>query len=127
MPLCLFIETTFHDYLYLLYVPIYFSVSGYLDLEELMKQQLRLGLLKACRKLFSHQEKLRQILCQNVSQEQTTVELDTSGNMSSDDELGDCGDTPTTLLQQLMLTATQPSPLKAVFPRDELEVSISFK
>ena len=66
----------------------------------LREQQIRLGLLKAARVLFSQQDNLRQIM------RQTEVE----GEEYS-------------LFQQLLGAATRPSPIKAVFGRDELEVS----
>ncbi|XP_021378315.1 E3 ubiquitin-protein ligase HERC2-like isoform X2 [Mizuhopecten yessoensis] len=91
------------------------------DICDLRRQQLRLCLIRACRVLFSRQEKLRLIMSQSVNQEAVPApDPDLSG---SDDELGDGPEAPSTILQQLMLSATQPSPLKAVFTREELEAA----
>ncbi len=66
----------------------------------LRQEQIRLGLLKAARVLFSQQENLRQIMAHPASSE---------GDQYS-------------LFQQLLSAATRPSPIKAMFSRDELEV-----
>ena len=65
----------------------------------LREQQIRLGLLKAARVLFSQQDNLRQIM------KHTDVEGE------------ECS-----LFQQLLGAATRPSPIKAVFGKAELEV-----
>ena len=65
------------------------------------EQQIRLGLLKAARVLFSQQDNLQQMMVQ-------TSESDTGSH---------------SLFQQLLGAATRPSPIKALFGRDELEVS----
>jgi E3 ubiquitin-protein ligase HERC2 len=70
----------------------------------LRQQQIRLGLLKAARVLFSQQENLRQIMARPASSE---------GDQYS-------------LFQQLLSAATRPSPIKVMFNRDELEVSHYF-
>ena len=67
----------------------------------LRQQQIRLGLLKAARVLFSQQENLRQIMARPAN---------TEGDQYS-------------LFQQLLSAATRPSPIKAMFSRDELEVT----
>ena len=69
----------------------------------LRQEQIRLGLLKAARVLFSQQENLRQIMAHPASSE---------GDQYS-------------LFQQLLSAATRPSPIKAMFSRDELEVQYS--
>ena len=68
----------------------------------LRQQQIRLGLLKAARVLFSQQENLHQIMSHPAGAE---------GRESS-------------LFQQLLSAATRPSPIKAMFGRDELEVGV---
>ena len=104
-----------HCFLILIYVPI---VGVKLDLQELRRQQIRVGLLKAARVLLQHQDVLRRVLTQIVlPQSPPPPEIDGAG---SDDE-GEA-DTPNLILHQLMVTATQPSPLKATFTREELEV-----
>ena len=74
-----------------------------IDVPLLRQQQIRLGLLKAARVLFSQQENLRQIMARPASSE---------GDQFS-------------LFQQLLSAATRPSPIKVMFNRDELEVSHS--
>ena len=71
-----------------------------IDIPLLRQQQIRLGLLKAARVLFSQQENLRQIMAHPTS--------------SGVDQYS--------LFQQLLSAATRPSPIKAMFGRDELEV-----
>ena len=77
-----------------------------------------MGLLKAARVLLQHQDVLRKILHQVVlPQAPSHLEVEAAG---SDDESE--VDTPNLILHQLMVAATQPSPLKATFTREELEV-----
>lgn len=71
----------------------------------LRQEQIRLGLLKAARVLFSQQENLRQIMAHPASSE---------GDQYS-------------LFQQLLSAATRPSPIKAMFSRDELEVCVALQ
>lgn len=71
-----------------------------INVTVLRQQQIRLGLLKAARVLFSRQENLRQIMARPVG--------------TKEDEYS--------LFQQLLSAATIPSPIKAMFGRDELEV-----
>ena len=73
-----------------------------IDIPLLRQQQIRLGLLKAARVLFSQQENLRQIMARPAN---------TEGDQYS-------------LFQQLLSAATRPSPIKAMFSRDELEVTL---
>uniref|UniRef100_G3PKS4 MIB/HERC2 domain-containing protein n=1 Tax=Gasterosteus aculeatus TaxID=69293 RepID=G3PKS4_GASAC len=93
------------------------------DIHLLRCQQLRLYILKAGRALLSHQDKLRQILSQ-------AAVLDLGPNPSEDPVVSspDVGDLspegplpPLILLQQLLSAATQPSPIKAIFDRQEME------
>lgn len=94
------------------------------DLSLLRCQQLRLYVLKAARALLSHQDKLRQILSQPAV-------VDIGPNPSEDPVASpDVGDLspegplpPLILLQQLLSAATQPSPIKAIFDRQEMEAA----
>lgn len=108
----------------------------------LRKQQLLLGIIKACRVLFQRQDLLRKVLSQRVSEDSSQQsECFVSSPLSSgaDDRCNNgmedvedncssysssiessCG--PSLLIQMLMAKATQPSPVKAVFYREELEV-----
>ena len=75
-----------------------------IEVTALRQQQIRLGLLKAARVLFSKQENLQEIMTKQ------TIELDDDYKYS--------------LFQQLLSAATRPSPIKAIFAKDELEVCI---
>nr|XP_060475623.1 E3 ubiquitin-protein ligase HERC2 [Panthera onca] len=98
--------------------------AGQVDLELLRCQQLKLYILKAGRALLSHQDQLRQILSQPAVQEVTAAHTDDGAAASPD--LGDMSpegpQPPMILLQQLLASATQPSPVKAIFDKQELEV-----
>uniref|UniRef100_A0A3Q4MNW4 HECT-type E3 ubiquitin transferase n=1 Tax=Neolamprologus brichardi TaxID=32507 RepID=A0A3Q4MNW4_NEOBR len=95
------------------------------DLSLLRCQQLRLYVLKAARALLSHQDKLRQILSQpavvdigpNPSEDPVASSPDV-GDLSPEGPLP-----PLILLQQLLSAATQPSPIKAIFDRQEMEAA----
>ncbi|KAJ8297784.1 hypothetical protein KUTeg_024315 [Tegillarca granosa] len=89
-----------------------------LDLEELRHQQIRLGLLRASKTLFSRKQNLRQILLRPIF----TDDPGTVSNYSDDEPNADL-ETPTSVLQSLMLAATQPSPIKAIFSHEELEAA----
>uniref|UniRef100_A0A8I5NTH4 E3 ubiquitin-protein ligase HERC2 n=3 Tax=Papio anubis TaxID=9555 RepID=A0A8I5NTH4_PAPAN len=101
------------------------AFTGQVDLDLLRCQQLKLYILKAGRALLSHQDKLRQILSQPAVQETGTVHAD-DGAVASPD-LGDMSpegpQPPMILLQQLLASATQPSPVKAIFDKQELEAA----
>lgn len=88
---------------------------------DLRKQQIKLGMLRAGRVLLQHQNFLRKILTQVTLPELQHAEVDTS--TSDDDYSPDTGESPNTILQQFLMSATQPSPLKALFGRDELEAA----
>ncbi|XP_060089857.1 E3 ubiquitin-protein ligase HERC2 isoform X3 [Heteronotia binoei] len=101
------------------------GLSGQIDLDLLRCQQLKLYILKAGRALLSHQDKLRQILSQPAVQETGSVPTD-DGAVASPD-IGDMSpegpQPPMILLQQLLTAATQPSPVKAIFDKQELEAA----
>lgn len=82
----------------------------------LRQQQVRLGLLQATRVLFGQQANLRQLLSLLVVVETPM----TSEESSSPDEPQET----ITLLQKLMGVATQPSRIKAMFSKTEMEVSL---
>uniref|UniRef100_A0A672Q5U6 E3 ubiquitin-protein ligase HERC2 n=1 Tax=Sinocyclocheilus grahami TaxID=75366 RepID=A0A672Q5U6_SINGR len=88
------------------------------DIHLLRCQQLRLYILKAARALLSHQDKLRQILSQPaVIDDQCALSPDV-GDFSPEGP-----QPPLILLQQLLSASTQPSPIKAIFHRQELEAA----
>ena len=80
----------------------FFVDASAINVTVLRQQQIRLGLLKAARVLFSRQENLRQIMARPV----------------------DATENEYSLFQQLLSAATVPSPVKAMFGRDELEVTV---
>nr|XP_057930113.1 E3 ubiquitin-protein ligase HERC2 isoform X6 [Doryrhamphus excisus] len=95
------------------------------DIHLLRWQQLRLYILKAARALLSHQDKLRQILSQPAvldmganPSEDPVVSSPEAGDLSPEGPLP-----PLILLQQLLSAATQPSPIKAIFDRREMEAA----
>ncbi|KAL1023407.1 hypothetical protein UPYG_G00040470 [Umbra pygmaea] len=95
------------------------------DVSLLRCQQLRLYILKACRALLSHQDKLRQILSQDAVLDVTPTPCEEPLSVSPD--VGDLSPEgplpPLLLLQQMLYAATQPSPIKAIFDRQELEAA----
>ncbi|KAL3879973.1 hypothetical protein ACJMK2_032247, partial [Sinanodonta woodiana] len=91
-----------------------------LDIGELRRQRIRLGLLRAARVLFTHQDILRQVLSQVVLPACRPPDNELA---ASEEELSLESESPNTILQQLMMMATQPSPLKAIFSREELEAA----
>ena len=154
------------------YKRIFFSCylcqpGNHLTFKELRKQYIRLCLLQATAKLFSHQDVLRQILAQHIPSDLSPAALaavgssatgvadhgvgsllgpgsyvggctagtgavilgsggsDGAGATEDDGAAGD-GPAKVTLLQQLLMTSTQPSPLKAVFSVDEMEVKLMY-
>nr|XP_022328228.1 E3 ubiquitin-protein ligase HERC2-like isoform X2 [Crassostrea virginica] len=96
------------------------TASG-VDVRELRKQQLKLGLLRASRVLLSCQPHLRQILSGISVVDQGLLEVEGVGEEIGDEDPESDSAPANTILQQLMSVATQPSPIKAVFSRDELE------
>uniref|UniRef100_A0AAY4E4M2 E3 ubiquitin-protein ligase HERC2 n=1 Tax=Denticeps clupeoides TaxID=299321 RepID=A0AAY4E4M2_9TELE len=95
------------------------SRADQVDVHLLRCQQLRLYILKAARALLSHQDKLRQILSQPAVLEPDPVASSPDvADLSPEGPLP-----PLILLQQLLSAATQPSPIKAIFDRQELEAA----
>ncbi|XP_037554244.1 E3 ubiquitin-protein ligase HERC2 [Nematolebias whitei] len=95
------------------------------DIHLLRCQQLRLYILKAGRALLSHQDRLRQILSQPAvadigphPSDDPVVSFPDAGDLSPEGPLP-----PLLLLQQLLSAATQPSPIKAIFDRREMEAA----
>ena len=84
----------------------------------LRQQQQRLSGLKAVKILFSHQNSLRHVLKQVVVYGSNSVES------IEDSEDADVNKKRETLLiQRLLLKATQPSPVKAMYQAEELEAA----
>ncbi|MEE6507640.1 hypothetical protein FKM82_027611 [Ascaphus truei] len=101
------------------------GLADQVDLDRLRCQQLKLYILKAGRALLSHQDRLRQILSQPSVQEAGLIPADDGAATSPD--IGDMSpegpQPPMILLQQLLTAATQPSPVKAIFDKHELEAA----
>lgn len=81
----------------------------------LKSQQILLGAIRATSVLVSQQSILRQVMLQNVPEEQLALNGDAEDEASAD--------TPTSMLlvEQLMGMATVPSAMRAIFSREELE------
>uniref|UniRef100_A0A3Q2Y7Y6 E3 ubiquitin-protein ligase HERC2 n=1 Tax=Hippocampus comes TaxID=109280 RepID=A0A3Q2Y7Y6_HIPCM len=100
------------------------GLTDQVDIHLLRWQQLRLYILKAARALLSHQDKLRQILSQSAvvdigpNHEDAVASSPDVGELSPEGPLP-----PMILLQQLISAATQPSPIKAIFDRREMEAA----
>lgn len=92
------------------------SVPGFVNLPLLRAQQQQLAALRATQQLLGQQRLLRRVL--KLPCVDTTASLEAL-NDGDDDLTAD-----QLLVQKLMHKATQPSPLKAVFTKEELEVSI---
>ncbi|XP_074649618.1 E3 ubiquitin-protein ligase HERC2-like [Tubulanus polymorphus] len=98
-----------------------------IDAGFLCKQYIHISLLRAATVLFKRLEKLRQILLHPVIHEQVIPTAVPEGNLtgSLDEETSTdvTGPTSSIIMQQLMLTATQPSPIKALFQISEIEAA----
>ncbi|XP_052796353.1 E3 ubiquitin-protein ligase HERC2-like isoform X2 [Mya arenaria] len=93
---------------------------SHVDMFELRRQQQRLGLLRAVRVLLSYQNILRQILSRGLLPELSPAEQDPSSTMD-EEGAGEQTEGPNHILQHVLVSATQPSTLKALFTREELE------
>lgn len=96
---------------------------------ELRRQQLRLGLLRAARVLLAHQSMLRRVLSRPLPPDLAPPHGDLlmpgeAADSSQVEEEGEHSSGPTLILHQVLAAATQPSPLKALFAREEMEVRI---
>lgn len=96
-------------------------------MSALEKHQIRFLLVKAARVIFTSQDNLRQILLQLAPGSQASELLVGGADVLAADGMAlDDNSTYTSqpmLMQRLMQAATQPSPVKAIFSRHELEVT----
>uniref|UniRef100_A0A3B3YFA5 HECT-type E3 ubiquitin transferase n=1 Tax=Poecilia mexicana TaxID=48701 RepID=A0A3B3YFA5_9TELE len=100
------------------------GLTDQVDIHLLRCQQLRLYILKAGRALLSHQDKLRQILSQPAVVDMGPIPSDPVATSPDVGDLSPEGPLPPLiLLQQLLAAATQPSPIKAIFDRQEMEAA----
>lgn len=126
------VEIFFNKLCYLYCTFSFFHSKGCgLNTKLLHKQQIRLGLLKAARVLFSQQDNLHKVLSQPAVLDlgfASSLETGVGFSSSTEEDLNTLQQEPATnisLLQHLMVAATQPSPLKAIFSREEMEVNNS--
>ncbi|XP_052278368.1 E3 ubiquitin-protein ligase HERC2-like [Dreissena polymorpha] len=87
------------------------------DMLELGKQQVKLGLLRSSRVLLKHQHILRKIVSQSLIPEVANREAEARTEEEPVPE------SPGLILQQILVSATQASPLKAIFTREEMEAA----
>ena len=106
--------------------------------QDLIKQEILLGQMRAAACLYRHQSNLRSILVQPVPADPTpssthALLLAAQGlsheGVGSEEEgpVGEVGTQQTNLLQQLLMVATQPSPLKAMFSMEEMQVRVTLQ
>ncbi|KAK7097783.1 E3 ubiquitin-protein ligase HERC2-like isoform X3 [Littorina saxatilis] len=103
--------------------------------QDLIKQQILLGQMRAAACLYRHQGNLRSILSQPVPVDpnpNSTHSLllaaqglfhEGAGSEEEGGLGGDAGPHQSNLLQQILMVATQPSPLKAMFSMEEMQVA----
>ncbi|TNN51198.1 E3 ubiquitin-protein ligase HERC2 [Liparis tanakae] len=107
------------------FIALFPPEADQVDVHLLRCQQLRLYMLKAGRALLAHQDQLRQILSQAAvfveagpPAEEPAASSPDGGDLSPEGPAP-----PLILLQQLLAAATQPSPVKAAFDRQEMEAA----
>jgi len=83
----------------------------------LRQQQQRLAILKAIKVLFTHQNSLRHVLKQIVVYGSSSLES------FEDPDAEDLKKKEVMLIQRLLVKATQPSPVKAMYQAEELEAA----
>jgi E3 ubiquitin-protein ligase HERC2 len=86
------------------------------NISLLRTQQQRLAAMNACSILFRHQNLLRHVLKHHTLGSSPSLEV-----LNEGEELDPVSET--LLIQKLISKATQPSPLKAIFGKNEIEVS----
>ena len=89
--------------------------SDCINVALLRQQQQRLAILKAIKVLFTHQNSLRHVLKQIVLYGSSSVES------FEDTDVDDINKKEVMLIQRLLVKATQPSPVKAMYLAEELE------
>ena len=83
----------------------------------LRTQQQRLAAMNACSVLFRHQNLLRHVLKHHTLGSSPSLEV-----LNEGEELDTLSET--LLIQKLIAKATQPSPLKAIFGKSDIEVNV---
>ncbi|XP_063244096.1 E3 ubiquitin-protein ligase HERC2 isoform X2 [Bacillus rossius redtenbacheri] len=92
------------------------SVPGSVNVSLLRMQQQRLAAMNAVGILFRHQNLLRHVLKHHILESSSSLEA-----LNEGEDLDTI--TEMLLIQKLIAKATQPSPLKAVFGKTELEAA----
>jgi len=93
-----------------------FVLAGMVNVSLLRTQQQRLAAMNACSVLFRHQNLLRHVLKHHTLGSSPSLEV-----LNEGEELDTLSET--LLIQKLIAKATQPSPLKAVFGKSDIEVN----
>ncbi|XP_042145750.1 E3 ubiquitin-protein ligase HERC2 isoform X2 [Ixodes scapularis] len=90
----------------------------------LTRQHLLLGTIRATRVLASQQSVLRKVLMQSIAEQQQQQQPQSMADSTcaEEDSTADAF-APVTLTEQVMAAATQPSPLRPLFSRLELEAA----
>lgn len=89
-----------------------------MDVSILRTQQLQLVALDACSGLFRHQSLLRRVLKLHSLETSVLEALNEEDDIDFDMD----AEAETLLIQKLIVKATQPSPIKAVYSKSELQV-----
>lgn len=106
----------------LLQFPNTAEASG-VNVALLVQQHLLLSMICATQVLTSQQSVLRQVLLQNVPTEQHHQQQAVQAVPGGEEDITAEMHSPLTLVEQVMATATQPSPLRPIFGRQELEAA----
>jgi len=93
-----------------------FVLAGMVNVSLLRTQQQRLAAMNACNVLFRHQNLLRHVLKHHTLGSSPSLEV-----LNEGEELDTLSET--LLIQKLIAKATQPSPLKAIFGKNDIEVN----
>jgi E3 ubiquitin-protein ligase HERC2 len=90
--------------------------AGTVNISLLRNQQQRLAAMNACSVLFRHQNLLRHVLKHHTLGSSPSLEV-----LNEGEELDPISET--LLIKKLISKATEPSPLKAIFGKSDIEVS----
>jgi E3 ubiquitin-protein ligase HERC2 len=91
-------------------------LAGAVNISLLRNQQQRLAAMNACSVLFRHQNLLRHVLKHHTLGSSPSLEV-----LNEGEELDPISET--LLIKKLIAKATQPSPLKAIFGKGDIQVS----
>jgi E3 ubiquitin-protein ligase HERC2 len=91
-------------------------LAGTVNVSLLRNQQQRLAAMNACSVLFRHQNLLRHVLKHHTLGSSPSLEV-----LNEGEELDPISET--LLIKKLIAKAIQPSPLKAIFGKSDIQVS----